>query len=464
MQQKQLNESKIRLSDYKSVYFIGIGGISMSSLAMILKNRGFSVSGYDRRKSAATEKLEHEGIKVFYEFSPDNSKRAELCIYTAAILPDNPEFVSALNNGLKFMTRAELLGIIAKDYKYSVAVAGTHGKSTTSGMLSQIFLTHPEYDPTILVGAELPAIHGAYRTGKSESFIFEACEYKDSFLSFYPKICVVLNVELDHTDYFKSIDDMTESFAKFISNCGNDGIAVINADSPYALKAVKDFSGSIITYSTKPASQADFTCDNITYTEGFPSFDLYFKGKKQCRFTLSVPGLHNVSNALAAITCARLCSLPDSAIAEGLSQFRGVCRRFEFKGRCNGALVYDDYAHHPHEVSVTLDAARGMNPKRIIAVLEPHTFTRLHDFLDDFATALKKADIAIIAPVYAAREQNTTGITGHDLSGKIPGAIAFDSFTEIDEYVRSIARKGDLIITLGAGDITELSEMLCDCG
>ena len=432
----------------------------MSSLAMILKNRGFIVSGYDRRKSAATEKLEHEGIHVFYEFDPSNSAGAELCVYTAAIAGDNPELVAARKNGLKLISRAELLGIIAKDYKYSVAVAGTHGKSTTSGMLSQIFLTHPEYDPTILVGAELPAIHSAYRTGKSESFIFEACEYKDSFLSFYPKICVVLNVELDHTDYFKSIEDMTQSFAKFISNCGSDGIAVINADSPNALKAVKDFDGSIVTYSSTSGTEADFTCDNITFNEGFPSFDLYFKGVKQRRFTLSVPGLHNVSNALAAIACARICSLPDSAIAEGLSQFRGVCRRFEFKGRCNGALVYDDYAHHPREVSVTLDAARGMNPERIIAILEPHTYTRLHDFLEDFATSLKKADIVVIAPIYGARELNTTGISQYDLSAKIPGALAFDSFAEIDKYIKNIAKKGDLIITLGAGDITTLAEMI----
>jgi len=448
-----------KLSDYKSVYFLGIGGISMSSLAMILKNRGFTVSGYDQRRSSATEALEREGIKVYYEYNKDNSKGAELCVYTAAIASDNPELLYVKENGIPLMSRAQLLGIIAKDYKYSIAIAGTHGKSTTSGMLSQIFLTYPEYDPTILVGAELPAIHSAYRTGKSESFIFEACEYKDSFLSFYPRICVVLNVELDHTDYFKSLDDMTTSFSKFICNCGDDGIAVINADSPNAVKAACCFKGSVITYSITDKN-ADFFCDNISFCEGFPSFDLYIKGEKQRRYTLSIPGLHNVSNALAAIACAKLCSLPDDAIAEGLMQFHGVCRRFEFKGRCNGALVYDDYAHHPREVAATLQAARQMHPERLVVVFEPHTFTRLRDFLDDFAEALSESDVTIIAPIYAAREKNTSGISQKSLSERIPGATAFDSFEEINTYIHTIAKKGDLILTLGAGDITKLAEML----
>lgn len=450
------------LDKYKKIYFIGIGGISMSSLAMILKNRGFDVSGYDQRRSVATEKLELEGIKVYYEFNDSNSDGAELCVYTAAISDDNPELLSAQRKDIPLMSRAQLLGIIAKDYKYSIAVAGTHGKSTTAGMLSQIYLTYPEYDPTILVGAELPSIHSSYRMGKSESFIFEACEYKDSFLSFFPKICVVLNVELDHTDYFESIDAIIDSFSKFIDNCGEDGIAVINADCPYAVEAASNFKGSIITYSTNIDSNADFSCDNISFSDGFPSFNLYYKGVKQGRYSLSVPGIYNVSNALAAIACAKICLLPDEAIVEGLSQFRGVSRRFEFKGRCNGAIVYDDYAHHPLEVKVTLEAARNMNPSRLIAILEPHTYSRLETFLDDFAKALTVADIVFITPVYAAREHNSNGIDHHTLCSLVPDASAFDSFRAIADHIRSIARKGDIIITLGAGDVVKLAEMLVD--
>ncbi|HBL84966.1 MAG: UDP-N-acetylmuramate--L-alanine ligase [Clostridiales bacterium GWF2_38_85] len=448
------------LNEYKSIYFIGIGGISMSSLAMILKNRGYNIAGYDRRKTTATEKLENDGITIFYDFNESNCAGADLCVYTAAIAADNPEIVSARNKNIPLITRGELLGTIAKDYRYSIGISGTHGKSTTSGMLSQIFLTHPEYDPTILVGAELPSIHSAFKTGRSESFIFEACEYKDSFLNFFPKICVVLNVELDHTDYFKSIENMTESFSKFITNCGEDGIAVINASSPNALKAVKGYKGSVISFSSEPDADADFTCNNVEFTEGFASFDVLMHHGFLMRVKLSVPGSHNISNALAAIACAKLCSLPNDAIIEGLSQFYGVCRRFEYKGLCNEAAVYDDYAHHPQEITPTLAAAKNMNPKSIIAIFEPHTYTRLHDFLNEFAEALSAADKVIIAPIYSAREQNIYGITQYDLSEKINGSIAFDSFEAINEYIRQIAKKGDIILTLGAGDVTELANML----
>ena len=253
---------------------------------------------------------------------------------------------------------------------------------------------------------------------------------------------------------------MIDSFTKFIANCGDDGIAVINADSPNAVKAVRNYKGNIVTYSTAVDSKADFTCNNIEFTYGLPSFDVFLHGEFIMRAKLSVPGAHNISNALAAIASAKLCSLPNEAILEGLEQFHGVCRRFEYKGTCNEANVYDDYAHHPQEIAATLAAARNMNPRSIVAIVEPHTYTRLHDFLDDFATALSAADKVIVAPIYAAREQNAFGITQYDLSNKINNSIAFDNFEEINKYVRNNIVKGDIVLTLGAGDITELSNML----
>ncbi|MBQ6906675.1 MAG: UDP-N-acetylmuramate--L-alanine ligase [Clostridia bacterium] len=449
---------KIDLSKYKKIYFLGIGGISMSALALILHRRGYTVCGYDRRRTTATIKLEEEGIEVFYDFSPNNSVGVDLCVYSAAIGEDNPEMMEMRKREVHTISRAQLLGSIADDYSCSIGISGTHGKSTTSGMLSQIFLSFPKSDPTILVGAELPAIHSTFRTGCGDSFIFEACEYKDSFLQFYPSISIVLNVELDHTDYFKDIDQITDSFARFIKNSGKDGKAIVNADSPYALRAAEGYSGTLYTYSVY--GNGNYTAKNISFENGNAEFDVMYNGSFLMNVKLSVPGIHNVSNALAAIAASHITGVPEEAIKKGLLDFHGVCRRFEYKGTFCGVPVYDDYAHHPDEIKVTLSAARGLGIKRVIAVFEPHTYTRLHTFMQDFAAVLSKADLTIIAPIYAAREKNVYGYTPKTLADMISGAVGLDSFDEIKEYLKTEVREGDVILTMGAGDVTELAASL----
>ena len=311
----------IRLEEYKSIYFIGIGGISMSALAMIMKGKGCDVKGYDRSRSTATEALEGCGIKVFYEFDESNCKGCDLVVFTAAVNSEHPEMRAAEKHGIKKISRAELLGAIAEHYKNAVAIAGTHGKSTTSGLLSQIFLSLASYDPTILVGATLPSIHSTFRTGHDGNFIFEACEYKDSFLNFYPSIAVILNVEHDHPDYFKDIKQMTDSFRKFLENTGKYGKAVVNRDSVHAMEAAQGYSGKLYTYSASGDERADFIPANITYSRGMADFDVIHNGKKIYRAALSIPGAHNVSNALAACACAFLCGVPTEAVEKGLRDF-----------------------------------------------------------------------------------------------------------------------------------------------
>lgn len=432
----------------------------MSALALILHRRGFMICGYDRRRTTATIKLEEEGIDVFYDFSPENSIGVDLCVYSAAIGEDNPEMILMRQRGVHTISRAQLLGSIADDYTCSIGISGTHGKSTTSGMLSQIFLSSPKSDPTILVGAELPSIHSTFRTGCGESFIFEACEYKDSFLQFYPSISIVLNVELDHTDYFKDIDQITDSFARFIKNSGKDGKAIVNADSPYALRAAEGYHGTLYTYSVY--GNGNYTAKNISFENGNAEFDVVLNGAFLMSVKLSVPGLHNVSNALAAIAASHITGISEESIKKGLLDFHGVCRRFEYKGKFLSASVYDDYAHHPDEIKVTLSAARGLGIKRVIAVFEPHTYSRLHSFMHEFAKVLQTADVVVVAPIYSAREKNIYGYSPKTLADLISGAVGFDSFDEIKEYLKTEVREGDVILTMGAGDITELATMLVE--
>jgi len=450
----------ISLDNYKNYFFLGIGGISMSALALIMHRRGYGVSGYDRRCTEATKKLEGEGICVYYTHDASHCRKSDICVFSAAFHEDNEEMKAVRDAGIPMISRAELLGSIAGDYPNSIAVAGTHGKSTTSGMLSQIFLSSRSSDPTILVGAELPAISSTFRTGKDGNFIFEACEYMDSFLQFYPTVCVVLNVEYDHTDYFHSIEQMTASFTRFLKN-SKSKTAIVNADSPHALEAARNSGCMIHTYALNDTS-AEFTAASITFNEGHASFDVERNGQFLLHADLSVPGTHNISNALAAVAAAVISDVSTDAIREGLHAFCGVCRRFEYKGKCGGATSMDDYAHHPQEIAATLEAARRICTGRIIAVFEPHTYTRLHDFLPEFAKALSAADVVFIAPIYAAREENIYNYTSRTLSSLIPGAQGFDTFEQTQNAVCTVAKKGDLILTMGAGDINRFAAKLVE--
>lgn len=450
------------LSKTGKIYFIGIGGISMSALAMILKNKGFNVCGYDRIKSDITADLEKNGIEIFHQTEENNLSGVSCAVYSAAFGADHPEIQQIVKKGIPFYKRAQLLGAIAKLHKNSIAVAGTHGKSTTSGMLSYVYMQDEKYDPTVLVGAVLPNINSTFKLGVDENFLFEACEYQDAFLSFFPRIAVVLNVKLDHTDYFPSFEHLVKSFKGFISNAGSTGYSVINLDSEGAVMAAKDFKGTLITFSSQGNRKATFYAENIIMNNGFATFDVYKNRVFHMSVTLSTPGLHNVSNALAVIACCDICGVCKHSVITGIKSFKGVCRRFEYKGHFMNADVFDDYAHHPDEIRATLAAAKCMNYKRIICVFQPHTYSRLRDLFEDFASSFDDCDLPVFSDVYSARENNIYGLTSAQLAEKVKGGVYFDSFLKIEEYLRNILHSGDLVIFMGAGNINELANMVTE--
>ena len=448
----------IDLQKYKNVYFIGIGGSSMSSLAMILKRRGCVVRGYDRAHTRETEMLQNSGIPVYDTTDASHFDGAELIVYTVAFAPDHPEMVLAAQRGVPVIPRARLLEAIAADYPNSSGIAGTHGKSTTSGMTAQIFLSEEHADPTVLIGAALPAIGAAYRIGSDGNFIFEACEYKDSFLSFYPRIAVVLNVRLDHTDYFASLEQLKGSFRQFMNNAGDAGIALVNADAPDAVEAARDVLPQVRYFSVKDPA-ADYFAGSITYDGGFASFDIYAFGTLLCRASLSVIGSFNVSNALAAAASAHLSGVSAKAIARGLSEFRGVARRFEYLGELNGARVFTDYAHHPDELKATLAAAKAAAGGRLVTLFQPHTFSRLHDLFDDFAASFGDSSLPLFTDVFSAREVNTSGVHA-GLLADAAGGVYLPTLEESARYLEANVRPGDTVLLIGAGNVNTVWDII----
>jgi UDP-N-acetylmuramate--alanine ligase len=455
------NQLRALLKTYKKIHFIGIGGISMSALAEILKNQGYEVTGSDLNDSDQVENLRKIGIPVVMGHKSENIGEAQLVIHTAAIPKDNCELAAARLAGIPIFERSILLGCIMQDYSYPVAIAGTHGKTTTTSFVSQILL-NADCDPTCLVGGQLSALGGNFRVGKSEYLICEACEYVDSFLTLQPKIAVVLNIEEDHLDYFSGLDQIKDSFRKFVSLTGEDGICIVNADDTAAMEACGDVLPRTVTFGIENPDAA-VTARNITSHEGgFPSFDVYEKGKFLFRANLKVPGRHNIYNALAATATALTLGIDISHIQVSLGAFTGTKRRFEYVGTCLGATIVDDYAHHPTEITATLSAAKALDFKRVICIFQPHTYTRTIALFDQFAKALKLADMAVIADIYAARESNPTGISSRQLAEQIEGAKYFDSFDKIASYIKKEATEGDLIFTMGAGNIYQLGPMLKD--
>ena len=446
-----------------TVHFIGIGGISMSGLAEVLLGRGFRITGSDAKASPLTEKLEQKGAEIYIGQSADNIKEGTDCVvYTAAIHPDNPEFAAAKASGIPMLTRAELLGEIMQNYKVPIAVSGTHGKTTTTSMCSHI-LMEGGLDPTVSVGGILPSIGGNIRVGGSENFITEACEYTNSFLSFYPKIELILNVDADHLDFFKDLDDIADSFHRFAMLLPEDGTLIINRDTAKYDTVTGGIRSELITYSMN--GEADYTASDVRYDDhGCGTFTCVERGTPIGEFSLRVPGEHNVSNALAAIALGRKVGLSASEIAKGLAGFAGTERRFEYKGTVNGAAVIDDYAHHPTEIRATLTAAKNYPHKRLIVAFQPHTYSRTKALLHEFASALSEADEVVAADIYAAREKNTFGISSADLCAEIQKlgtkAVLPGSFEEIEKYIKSQLREGDLLITMGAGNIVEVGEHL----
>lgn len=446
-----------------AIHFIGIGGISMSGLAEILMREGFRVSGSDAHESPLTDHLEAAGAKVIYGQAAANiTDDIDLVVYTAAVHADNPEFAECVHRGIPMMSRAELLGQIMKNYGEAVAVSGTHGKTTTTSMVTEILLA-AEKNPTISVGGILHSIGGNIRVGGPELFVTEACEYTNSFLSFFPTVEIILNVEADHLDFFKDLADIRHSFRLFAEKLDEKGLLIINGD----IKDHEEISGNlpcrVVTFGHSPEN--DYSAAEIRY-DAFarPTFTLLKQGKAAGTITLGVPGEHNVYNALAAIAASDALGIPAAAIADGLLHFTGTDRRFEKKGEVNGVTIIDDYAHHPQEIAATLKAAKNYPHKKLWCVFQPHTYTRTKAFLDEFAEALSAADAVILADIYAARETDTLGISSADIASRIEKLGTevhyFPSFEEIEAFLLKNCSTGDLLITMGAGDIVKVGEKL----
>ena len=446
------------------VHFIGIGGISMSGLAKILLDRHFTVSGSDAHISDLTTELQQDGCIISYPQSADNiTGDIDLVVYTAAIHPDNPELKAAVDAGIPTLTRAELLGQIMKNYHTAVNVAGTHGKTTTTSMITEILLA-ADADPTISVGGILNSIGGNIRVGRSDLFVTEACEYTNSFLSFNPTINIILNVKADHLDFFKDLDDIRHSFKLFTEKLPSDGTLIINSDIDNYEYFYKDTDCEVITFGSDPAKSM-YSASDITYDElGRCTYSLLINGEKADTITLGVPGLHNVYNSLAAVAAARKLSVDMEHIKAGLSNFKGTNRRFEKKGTFNGVTVIDDYAHHPDEIRATLSSAAHYPHNRIWVVFQPHTYSRTKLLFNEFADALSHADKVVLAKIYAARETDTLGISSADLCEKIKSlgkeCVYIDNFEDIEKYLLKNCINGDLLITMGAGDVYQIGEDL----
>lgn len=446
------------------VHFIGIGGISMSGLAKILLDRHFTVSGSDAHISDLTTELQQDGCIISYPQSADNiTGDIDLVVYTAAIHPDNPELKAAVDAGIPTLTRAELLGQIMKNYHTAVNVAGTHGKTTTTSMITEILLA-ADADPTISVGGILNSIGGNIRVGRSDLFVTEACEYTNSFLSFNPTINIILNVKADHLDFFKDLDDIRHSFKLFTEKLPSDGTLIINTDIDNYEYFYQDTDCEVITFGSDPAKSM-YSASDITYDElGRCTYSLLINGEKADTITLGVPGLHNVYNSLAAIAAARKLSVDMEHIKAGLSNFKGTNRRFEKKGTFNGVTVIDDYAHHPDEIRATLSSAAHYPHNNVWVVFQPHTYSRTKLLFNEFADALSHADKVVLTKIYAARETDTLGISSADLCEKIKSlgkeCVYIDNFEDIEKYLLKNCINGDLLITMGAGDVYQIGEDL----
>ena len=452
-----------RLKKYKKVHMVGIGGVSMSGIAEILVNFGFQVTGSNNVETETTKKLEKAGIKVFIGHNEKNIVDQDVVVYSAAIKQDNLELVTAKSKNIPIIERADFLGELTRCYKDTITISGTHGKSTTTSMVSLCFLEALK-DPSIQVGADIKQLDGNYKVGNSEYFIIEACEYVESFLKFSPKSEIILNIDNDHLDYFKNFENIKKAFIKYVKLLPNDGLLVVNGDDKNALDLPKYTKATSITYGISNKN-TDFFAVNIVFdNNGFPEFDVYAKGDFYGRIKLSVPGMHNVLNALACISLCDYYGINLESIQKALLSFTGAVRRFEFKGTVNGANIYDDYGHHPTEIVATAKALMNKKYNKSWVVFQPHTYSRTKNLLDDFAKALLNFDNIILLDVYAAREKNTYGITSMDLADKIRSlgkeALYIPDFNDCVDYLKSNIEENDIIITQGAGTVTEIGPLL----
>ncbi|NLM76449.1 MAG: UDP-N-acetylmuramate--L-alanine ligase [Clostridiaceae bacterium] len=445
-----------------TIHMIGIGGISMSGLAEILMHKNVRITGSDIIESEITERLRKKGAVIYNSHNSSNITNQDLVVYTAAVPQDNPEIAEAKKRGIPVIERADLLGAIMDQFSNSMAISGTHGKTTTTSMISAITI-EAGLDPTIHIGGMLDLIGGNTRIGSSSYFITEACEYKNSFLKFRPCLAVVLNIDLDHLDFFRDIDHIRSSFKAFLGNVKTPGIIVLNFDDPQTKELAKTLTRPFISYGIN-APDADWTVENLSFEEGFSHFTVLFKENHWGNISLNAPGVHNVSNALAAIAACHAMGISKDSIIRGLELYKGPHRRLEDKGTINGIRVMDDYAHHPAEIKATLNAAKALTGGRLICVFQPHTYTRTYELLDDFSRAFDLCDQVIVTDIYAAREKDNGLVHSRQLTEKINlntnNAIYISGFDDIAEYILDNARSGDLILTMGAGNINKLGELL----
>ena len=453
------NMTNDMLSKVNRIHFVGIGGSGMCPIAEILHHRGYKLTGSDTNESDTLERIRSYKIPVFMGHKAENIEGAEMVVYTAAVKKDNPELVAAREKGIPVVERSVMLGMLTSKFLHSIAVSGTHGKTTTTAMITQI-LINAGIDPSAVIGGKLPFIGGNGRVGKSGTIICEACEYVDTFLQLYPEISVILNIDADHLDYFGTLDNIIKSFNQFSKQTSKT--LIVNGDDSNAMKAVTGIkNASIITFGL--SSNNDYYAENIADTkEARESFTIMKRGEKYADVTLSIPGKHNIFNALAAFAAADQVGADKESIVKSLHQFTGVHRRFEILGKFNGITVADDFAHHPTELTVTLNAANKMGFNKVWAVFQPHTYSRTYMFLDDFAKALSIPDKVVLSEILAVREENTYNIYSKDLADKIPGSVWFKTFEEIADYVTENAQPGDLILTLGGGDVYKCANMIVD--
>ncbi|WP_444641979.1 UDP-N-acetylmuramate--L-alanine ligase [Caproiciproducens sp. R1] len=445
------------LSKVKKIHFVGIGGSGMCPIAEILYHRGYELTGSDTSESDTLARIRSYGIPVSMGHRPENIGDAEMLVYTAAVKADNPELVAAREKGIPVVERSVMLGMVTRRYPHPVAVSGTHGKTTTTAMITQILL-HAKKDPSAVIGGKLPLIGGNGRVGKSGTIVCEACEYVDTFLQLNPETSVILNIDADHLDYFGTVENIIKSFHQFALQTSKT--LIVNGDDANTMKAVEDIkNASVVTFGLNPSNE--YYADHIADTKGAREcFSVMKNGEKLADVTLSIPGKHNIYNALAAFAAADSMGVEADTIAESLHQFTGVHRRFEILGTFGGITVADDFAHHPTELTATLSAAMKMNFRRVWAVFQPHTYSRTYLLLDEFAKALSIPDRVVLSEILAVREENTYHIYAKDLADKIPGSVWFKTFEEITEYVTANAEDGDLILTLGGGDVYKCANMI----
>lgn len=451
------------LSKHKNIHFVGIGGISMSGLAEILKSMGYNISGSDNKKSDRTKRLESIGIKVYIGHKSDNiSENTDLIVYTNAVHEDNDELIEGKKRNIEIIDRAELLGTLMKEYKNPICIAGTHGKTTTTSMLSVIYLT-ADKNPTISLGGILSTINGNYKIGSNEFFIVESCEYCDSFLKFNPHCAVILNVDKDHIDYFSDINQIYDSFRKFALKIPEKGFLVINNDITNINKITDNLKCRVITFGTN--NDAMWYPENIVVDHnGNYSYDACLNGKTIYKIKLNVPGKHNMLNSLSACCIAFEYNIEPRLVELGLYNFTGTDRRFEIKGKYNNAAIIDDYAHHPNEIISTIEAAKQHHINNLWCVFQPHTYSRTKALLDDFSKSFDKADYIILLDIYPAREIDTGEVHSKDLLSLLEkrnkNVYYFNNFEKAEEFIKSSLKEKDMLITMGAGDVYLIGESI----